>query len=93
MLVLDDRPDLKQTISATYGFVDTYHGSQESVKIYYENAAPGFSPDPFTYAERNADMPFLCPREYFLYVFEVRIRQVFIEWGSVVSVLKRIVKE
>ena len=93
MLVLDDRPDIKQTLSTTYGFVDTYQGSPESVKLYHEASVPEFRPDPFTYAERDAEIPFLCPREYFLIVFEVRIRQVFIEWGTVVSVLKKIVKE
>ncbi|KUI69479.1 hypothetical protein VM1G_05343 [Cytospora mali] len=86
-------PLFLDTISTTYGFVDMYHGSSEPVKVYDGCIQPGYRPDPFSYGERDADITLLCPREYFLFVFEVRIQQVFIEWGSVVSIMKRIVKE
>lgn len=93
MLVLDDRPDIRQTISTTYGFVDTFHGSPESVKIYHDWTRPEVRPDPFTCGERDSGMPILCPRMHFLVVFEVRIGGVLREWDAVVSVLTRMVQE
>lgn len=93
MLVLDDRPDPCQTISTTYGFIDTFHGSQESVKVYDHWTRPEYRPDPFTCGEGNACLPILCPRMHFLVILEVRIGGVLRAWDAVVFGLTRTIQE
>jgi hypothetical protein len=41
----------------------------------------------------EADRPIEDPREYFLHVFETRIRQAWREWESVISMMERVIKE
>ena len=50
-------------------------------------------PDPLAAGEINAHEPIWMPREYFLTVFQVRIRQVLREWNYIADKVDEEVKE
>ncbi|KAH7156087.1 hypothetical protein EDB81DRAFT_684310 [Dactylonectria macrodidyma] len=80
-----------------YCFVDTYYehiDKRESVEEYCEehetdtDSHATFRPDPLAAGKRDANMPVLTPREYFLIVLESRLQQVKDEWHVLVVYLK-----
>ncbi|KAK0649816.1 hypothetical protein B0T16DRAFT_457191 [Cercophora newfieldiana] len=75
-------------------FVDTYyHGDHNPEGV--ADLAARFQPanegrarmllDPIALNELNADIPFWNPREWFLRILEIRVRQVLSEWQDVVE--------
>jgi hypothetical protein len=82
-----------------YGFVDTYFDApdqaKETVEQYHEDATRvgGMHTDPLTFGVMNAENSIQAPREYFLFVFRVRIEQVKREWEQVVSNVRKSIRE
>lgn len=71
-----------------YLFVDTYYqgdSSYESVEHYHSKRNTRFRPDPLLAGTADANLPTWTPREYFLSVYECRLRQVKHALHNVVS--------
>lgn len=82
-------------------FVDTYYrgdDDRDSVEYYAEQNADAepesienpFLMDPLSGGEIDANSPIWRPREYFLKIFECRVKQVRFEWHNVVDRLLQI---
>lgn len=56
-----------------YQFVDTYYQGKKPLEQAEEN---GVKPDPLTGGLFDANLPIWTPREYFLIVYECRLKQV-----------------
>ncbi|KAH7110197.1 hypothetical protein EDB81DRAFT_672272, partial [Dactylonectria macrodidyma] len=67
----------------------TYHDEMEDE----DGLSGGLQCDPLTAGEHDANQPLLTPREYFLRVLEVRLRQVRDEWLEVVRNMRHRVHE
>ncbi|KAM5349660.1 hypothetical protein ACJ41O_006165 [Fusarium nematophilum] len=73
---------LDQESWVAYLFLDTYYqgtASSESVTYYHRKGEDGgqlYKPDPLTAGTCNAQKPIWTPREYFLIVYECRLKQV-----------------
>ncbi|KAF4629532.1 hypothetical protein G7Y89_g8613 [Cudoniella acicularis] len=82
-----------------YCFVDTYFDSneeaRESVVSYHEDSEEddGLPADPFTYGVGDRNYPIRKPREYFLNVFGIRIKQISREWQQVVAKFEQSIRE
>jgi hypothetical protein len=50
-------------------------------------------PDPLTLGLSDADKPVQTPREYFLFVFQIRISQVKREWEQVVAKIQQSIRQ
>ncbi|KPM35948.1 hypothetical protein AK830_g10606 [Neonectria ditissima] len=80
-----------------YCFVDTYfdpEDTRESVDDYHTDVVTDgdgicFQPDPLVAAELDANLPILCPREYFLFVLRRRLQDVTYEWHSLTRKMRR----
>jgi hypothetical protein len=76
-----------------YCFVDVYFAQdvKESVSQYHEDSLGehGLRTDPLTLGTSDADTPIQNPREYFLMVLRIRLKQVWREWQRVVENLKQ----
>jgi hypothetical protein len=78
---------------AAYGFVDTYFGSKETADSYHRlKGRFGGRADPLAAGELNADEPIWTPREYFLKVVEIRMKQVLKEWNRIVRTVEKEIK-
>jgi hypothetical protein len=81
-----------------YGFFDTYFDApdqaKETVEQYHEDATKdgGMHADPLTFGTMDAENSIQAPREYFLFVFQVRIKQVKREWEQVVSNVRKSIR-
>jgi hypothetical protein len=82
---------------AAYGLVDTYFESNERVKEsvdrYDQLKGRRGRPDPLAAGQIDASKPIWTPREYFLRVFEIRIKQVRGEWHNIVDKVENEVKQ
>jgi hypothetical protein len=82
---------------AAYGLVDTYFESderaKESVDRYDQLKGRRGRPDPLAAGQIDASKPIWTPREYFLRVFEIRIKQVRGEWHNIVDKVENEVKQ
>jgi hypothetical protein len=68
---------------------DNWDGPAAEVLSYYEGMREaGLEPDPIMRGS-DGSRPILTPREYFIRVLDVRIRQVADEWTNSVSYLQR----
>jgi hypothetical protein len=82
-----------------YCFVDNYFDAteeaRETVLSYHEDSlvAEGMRADPLTFGVTNADNPIQKPKEYFLMVFQIRIKQVKREWQQVVQKVQQSIRE
>jgi hypothetical protein len=82
-----------------YCFVDTYFDAvdegKETVLSYHKDSLgdEGMNADPFTYGVADADKPIRNPREYFLMVFRIRIKQITREWQQVVEKVSQSIRE
>jgi hypothetical protein len=82
-----------------YCFVDTYFDvaeeAKETVQSYHEDSLgpEGMRTDPLAYGVVDADNPIQDPRDYFLRVFQIRIKQVKREWQQVVAKMQQSVRE
>jgi len=76
-------------------YFDANEETQESVLSYHEDSLKdeGMCIDPFTYRTTYADTPIQKPKEYFLMVFEIRIKQVKREWLQVVAKVQQNIRE
>lgn len=60
-----------------YLFIDTYYQGQESYEsVEYYHSQEDFEPDPFTAGTMDSNLPIWAPREYFLTVYECRLKQM-----------------
>src|SRR3569833_2563643 len=74
-----------------YAFIDTNVDYKETVDGYhgiYQETGGLFRPDPASAGLFDANKHCWAPREYFLKVFETRIKQVLKEWYGVVDWLQ-----
>jgi hypothetical protein len=73
------------SVWTAYGCIDTYFGSRESVSRYHRwKGSKGLGkPDPLARGQIEADLPIWMPREYFLRIFEIRIKEVQSEWHRI----------
>lgn len=82
---------------AAYGLVDTYFESnervKESVSRYDQLKGRQGRADPLAAGHIDASKPIWTPREYFLRVFEIRIKQVQREWHNIVDKAENEVKQ
>jgi hypothetical protein len=64
------------------------------VEQYDEDAIKdgGMHADPLTFGVMDAEKAIQAPREYFLFVFRVRIEQVKREWEQVVSNVRKSIR-
>jgi hypothetical protein len=82
-----------------YGFVDTYFDdadeAKETVEEYHEDFVKdgGLHVDPLTFGVMDAEKAIPTPREYFLFIFQIRIAQVKREWEQVVAKIQESVRE
>ena len=67
-----------------YCCVETYFGSEKSVKHYHENNL-----DALTGGETFSGFPVWNPREYFISVLSRRLRQITKEWSNIVEALEQ----
>ncbi|KAK0730155.1 hypothetical protein B0H67DRAFT_560966 [Lasiosphaeris hirsuta] len=72
-----------------WAFIDTWFEPEDSVLDYYEEEESGAQPDPLAAGEVDINPPEKHPREYFLKVFEIRIREVEKEWTYILHVLQQ----
>ena len=66
-----------------YCCVDTHFGSEESVEHYHERGL-----DAFTGGEKACQLPIWNPREYYLLVLSIRVRQVTREWSNLIDAIE-----
>lgn len=82
---------------AAYCLVDTYFESderlKESVDRYDQLKGRRGRPDPLAAGQIDASKPIWPPREYFLRVFETRIKQAQREWHKIVDNVENEVKK
>jgi hypothetical protein len=80
-----------------YGFFDTYFDALDQAKETVEGYDADFKDggmhaDPLTFGTTDAEHSVRDPREYFLFVFHARIKQVLREWEEVFSNLQKSVQ-
>ena len=72
-----------------WAFVDNWFDPEDAVSEYYEGEDGGVQPDPLAAGQVDVNPPERYPREYFLKVFEIRIREVEKEWNYILHVLQQ----
>ncbi|KAK3353375.1 hypothetical protein B0T25DRAFT_568576 [Lasiosphaeria hispida] len=72
-----------------WAFIDTWFEPEDSVLDYYEEGESRAQPDPLAAGQVDINPPEKHPREYFLKVFEIRIREVEKEWTYILHVLQQ----
>jgi hypothetical protein len=70
-----------------WAFVDNWFDPEDAVLEYYEGEDSGVQPDPLAAGQVDVNPPEIYPREYFLKVFEIRIREVEKEWNYILHIL------
>ena len=71
-----------------YAFVDAWFPQCKSVYEYNQESVTGARPDPLAAGMIDIDPPERNPREYFLRVFEIRIKEVKIEWDFILQTFR-----
>jgi hypothetical protein len=71
-----------------WAFVDDWFEPEDTVLEYYEGEDSGVQPDPLAAGQVDVNPPERYPREYFLKVFEIRIREVEREWNHILHILQ-----
>ena len=85
---------IDDSVWTAYGFVDTYFGSKESVGRYHElKGRRGLGrADPFARGQLDATRPIWMPREYFLKILQIRIKDILREWQRIADKVEEAVK-
>jgi hypothetical protein len=83
------------SVWTAYCCVDTYFGTRDSVGRYHQmkgRKGRGRA-DPFARGLIDADTPIWAPREYFMKILEIRIKEARTEWRNITDMIEKIVKE
>lgn len=77
-----------------YCFVDTYFKSEDRVEDYHKiRGECGGQPDPLAAGCIDAEQPIWNPRQYFLIVLDVRVKEVRREWNMIVAKMEHAVSQ
>ena len=78
---------IDEWVWTAYVCTETYFGSEETIQHYHENDL-----DAPSGGVRHRYFPVWNPREYFLFILSLRIKQVTQEWGNIIDALENRLK-